>query len=613
MYQYKKVTEDMYWIGGNDRRIALFESAYPVSDGVSYNSYFVDDEKTVVLDTVDWAVSGVYTENIDKLLNGRKLDFLIVNHMEPDHSAMISEIMKKYPEAELVCNNKTEAMVKQFLADTESIKFRLVKEGDKLNTGRHTFTFVMAPMVHWPEVMVTYDITDKILYSADAFGTFGALSGNIFADEVDFENKYEDEARRYYTNIVGKYGTQVQALLKKASAIEISMLCPLHGPVHRKNINWFVDKYQKWSTYTPESNEVMIAYSSIYGHTENAVYILANALSDKGLKVKMYDTSVTHPSIIVAESFRCSHLVFASPTYNAGIFSSMETLLLDLKAHFLKNRTVALIENGSWAPVSGSLMKNIISSMKDMTIIENTVTIKSSVKEADREELLTLAEKIAETMPKAKEYDESKVIEPNAMFKISYGLYVLSAKDGKKENGCIINTVMQITNTPKKISISVNKSNLTHDMIQRTGIFNVSVLSESADFSVFKHFGFVSGRDIDKFEDYKSKAYSENGLIYLVGCTNAYISAKVISSKDCGTHTEFLAEVTEAKVLSSVPSMTYQYYFDNVKPKPQPVKEQKKGFICKICGYIYEGDTLPADFICPLCKHGAEDFEPITL
>ena len=612
MYNVKKLSEDMYWIGGNDRRLSLFESVFPIPRGVSYNSYLILDNKTVLLDSVDRSVSGVFFENIEHLLGERMLDYIIVNHMEPDHCASLGELVFRYPEVKIVCNSKTEAMIKQFFSFDISDKVIIVSEGQTISTGRHTFAFVMAPMVHWPEVMVTYDTEDKILYSADAFGTFGALGGNFFADEVDFESDWLPDARRYYTNIVGKYGTQVQALLKKALTLDISMVCPLHGPIWRKNIRWFIDKYIKWSTYTPEENGVMIAYASVYGDTENAAEILAEKLSEKiSGKIALYDVSVTHPSVIVAEAFRYSHLVFASTTYNAGIFCNMETALLDIKAHNLQNRTVALIENGSWAATSGSLMKDILSSMKNMTILDEMVSIKSSVKERQIEELELLAEQIAQSMPKHEIILHEKKIEPSAMFSLSYGLYVVTANDGKKCNGCIINTAMQVTDSPKKISIVINKANYTHDIIISTGIFNLSVLTIDTPFKVFEHFGFQSGRDADKFDGYEHVEKSENGVLYLTEYSNAFISAKVIETRDCGTHTIFIAEVTEAAVLSNAASVTYQYYFDNIKPKPIPVEDTKKGFICKVCGYFYEGETLPDDFICPLCKHGAEDFEPV--
>ena len=399
MYNVMQINDDVTYVGASDRKLALFEAVYPLVNGVSYNSYLVNDEKTVLLDTVDRSVSGVFFENIAHVFDGRKLDYVIVNHMEPDHAATLGELVLRYPEVKIVSNAKVVAMIKQFFDFDVDARVEVVAEGDTFSTGKHTFTFAMAPMVHWPEVMVTFDTTDGILYSADAFGTFGALAGNVFADEVDFENKWLDEARRYYTNIVGKYGPQVQMALKKALALDIKMICPLHGPIWRENIAWFVDKYNKWSTYTPEDNTVLIAYASIYGGTENAANILASELAKKGIKnIAMTDVSVTHPSYIISEAFRCSHIVFAAPTYNAGIFTPMETLLLDLAAHNLQNRTVAFIENGSWAPISAKLMGDIVAKMKNMTVLASKATLKSTVKDAQREELKTLASEIAETL-----------------------------------------------------------------------------------------------------------------------------------------------------------------------------------------------------------------------
>lgn len=399
MYNVMQINDDVTYVGASDRKLALFEAVYPLVNGVSYNSYLVNDEKTVLLDTVDRSVSGVFFENIAHVLDGRKLDYVIVNHMEPDHAATLGELVLRYPEVKIVSNAKVVAMIKQFFDFDVDARVQVVAEGDTFSTGKHTFTFAMAPMVHWPEVMVTFDTTDGILYSADAFGTFGALAGSVFADEVDFENKWLDEARRYYTNIVGKYGPQVQMALKKALALDIKMICPLHGPIWRENIAWFVDKYNKWSTYTPEDNTVLIAYASIYGGTENAANILASELAKKGIKnIAMTDVSVTHPSYIISEAFRCSHIVFAAPTYNAGIFTPMETLLLDLAAHNLQNRTVAFIENGSWAPISAKLMGDIVAKMKNMTVLASKATLKSTVKDAQREELKTLASEIAETL-----------------------------------------------------------------------------------------------------------------------------------------------------------------------------------------------------------------------
>ena len=399
MHCVKKVTDDLYWIGGSDRRLALFENVYPIPRGVSYNSYVLLDEKTVLLDTVDASISGLFFENLEYVLNGRTLDYLIVNHMEPDHCAVIGDVVRRYPDVKLVCNAKTVPMLKQFFNFPVEDRTVIVKEMDTLCTGKHTFAFVMAPMVHWPEAMVSYDTVDKILFSADGFGTFGAINGNLFADEVNFERDWLDDARRYFINIVGKYGVQVQNLLKKAATLEIKMICPLHGPVWRENLGWFIEKYDTWSSYKPEDQAVMIAYASIYGNTENAAEILASKLADKGVKnIAMYDVSVTDPSVIVSESFRCSHLVFAAPSYNGGIFTKMETVLSELKANSLQNRTVAIMENGTWAPVAGRQMREIFAGMKNIELLEEGVTIRSAVKEAQEASLEALAEKIASSL-----------------------------------------------------------------------------------------------------------------------------------------------------------------------------------------------------------------------
>lgn len=396
MYCTQSVMSDILFIGASDRRLALFENVFPIPRGVSYNAYLVLDEKTVLLDTVDKTVGDRFLENLEHGLEGRPLDYVVVDHMEPDHCATLGEVLRRYPEAQVVGNGKTAAMIGQFFDIDLTGRVVTVKEGDTLTTGRHTFTFAMAPMVHWPEVMVTYDTTDKILFSADAFGTFGALNGNIFADQVNFERNWLDDARRYYTNIVGKYGAQVQALLKKAAGLDIAMVCPLHGPIWRENIAWFVDKYQKWSTYTPEERGAAIFCGSVYGNTENAAEILANRLAEKGVQnIALYDVAHTDVSQLVSEAFRCSHLVFAAATYNGAVFTPMENLLLDLKAHNLQNRTAALIDNGSWAAVAGRQMRELLSSMKNMTVLEGAVTVKSSVKEAQREALEALADTLA--------------------------------------------------------------------------------------------------------------------------------------------------------------------------------------------------------------------------
>ena len=623
MHFTKTITDDLIWVGANDRRLAMFEGVYSVPYGVSYNSYLLLDEKTVLFDTVDKAVSHRFFENVAFALDGRLLDYLVVQHMEPDHSAVLDELLLRYPDVKVVCNTKIQTMIKQFF-DLD-IDAHIVAEGDTLNTGKHNLNFVMAPMVHWPEVMVTYDSTDKILFSADGFGTFGALNGAIFADEVDFNADYMNEARRYYTNIVGKYGAQVQALLKKASTLEIEMICPLHGFVWRKNLTDIISKYVLWSTYQPEEEGVMIAYASVYGNTENAAEILSGMLRNKGIKTVMFDVSVTPASEVISAAFKWSHLVFASTTYNAGIFVTMEALIDDLVAHNIQNRTVAVIENGSWAATSGGLIRGKLEKCKNINILEQGVSIKSGLKPTQITELEAVTDAIAADFPHletgnspaiintdANQTGKVASIDPGAMFKLSYGLFVLTAKDGDKDNGCIINTAIQITAKPLRLSIAVIKANFTHDMIIKTGEFNISILSTSAPFKVFEQFGFHSGRDTDKFADCTHDDRLANGIRYIPKFTNSVISAKVVDSYDYGTHTLFIADITESIVLSNEPSVTYQYYFDNIKPKPQPKAELKKGFVCKICGYIYEGDVLPEDFICPICKHGAIDFEPIV-
>ena len=615
MQSIQTVSENTIYVGASDRRLAKFENLFPIPRGVSYNAYVILDEKNALLDTADASVGAQFLENVAAALDGRKLDYLIVDHMEPDHAAMIEAVLVRWPDLRLVVNAKTLPMLKMYFpTDSAAIDDALVvKEGDTLDLGKHKLTFVMAPMVHWPEVMMTFDTTTGTLFSADAFGTFGALAGALFADEVDFAGKWLDDARRYYTNIVGKYGTQVQALLKKAAGLEIEMICPLHGPVWRKDIAWFLDKYIHWATYTPEDDAVVIAYASVYGGTENAANVLAAKLSDLGVRnVQMYDVSVTHPSYILSECFRASHLVFISTTYNAGMFVTMENLVHDIVHHNLQNRTIALMENGSWAPTAAGLMRAEFQKLKNCTILDETVTIKSTLKESQLADVETMAQAIFDSMPKPvpAEHKADAPVEKNAFFSFSYGLFVLTARDGEKDNGCIINTAAQLTDTPKRISIAVNKANFTHDMIRKTGVFNLSMLSTDAPFGLFQHYGFQSGRDVDKFADVKGMARATNGVYYLPYSTNAFVSGKVTQEIDLGTHTLFIADVTEARVLSNAPSMTYSFYFANVKPKPSALKKQT-GWVCKICGYVYEGETLPADFICPLCKHGAEDFEKL--
>ena len=396
MHCTRKVMDDLIWVGADDRRLACFEGVYGVPDGVSYNSYLLLDKKTVLFDTVDKAVYETFFENIAYALGGRELNYLVISHMEPDHAATVESLMLRHPETRIICNDKIKTMLSQFFRGLDlSSRIDTVKEGSSFSSGRHEFTFVMAPMVHWPEVMMTYDKTEKILFSADAFGTFGALNGRIFADESDFMEDYLNEARRYYTNIVGKYGPQVQSALKKAAGLDIAMVCPLHGPVWREGFGSFLEKYLLWSSYAPEEKSVMLAYASVYGHTENAANILAVKLWERGVRVRMYDTSVTPASYILSDTFRCSHLVFAATTYNAGVFVTMENLLHDIANHNLQGRKIALIENGSWAPTSGKQMKDILSGLKNTQFIGDTVTVKSSLADDQLSQMEALADAIA--------------------------------------------------------------------------------------------------------------------------------------------------------------------------------------------------------------------------
>ena len=399
MYNVRKVTEDIVWVGASDRRLALFENIFPIPRGVSYNSYVLLDEKTVLLDTVDASVAGQFFENLEHVLDGRKLDYLIVNHMEPDHCAMIGDLVRRYPEVQVVGNTKTFGMIKQFFGTDFAERAVTVKEGDTLATGAHTLHFVMAPMVHWPEVMVTYDEKDKVLFAADGFGTFGALNGNIFADEVDFDRDWLDDARRYYTNIVGKYGASVQALLKKASGLEIAVICPLHGPIWRENLGYILEKYQKWSTYEAEDQAVVILYATMYGNTASAADALAGRLAAKGVKkIAVYDVSNTHVSELISEIFRASHVVFAAPTYNGGIYPVMENLLADMKALAVQNKIVALMENGTWAPTTAKQMREKLAELKNVTILDTQITIKSAMAPVQEGQLEALADALAASM-----------------------------------------------------------------------------------------------------------------------------------------------------------------------------------------------------------------------
>ena len=621
MHFTRKVTEDLTWVGADDRRLACFEGVYGVPEGVSYNSYLLQDEKTVLFDTVDKAVYQTFFENVKYALNGKGLDYLVIHHMEPDHAYTIEALLTRYPDVKIICNAKVQTMLNQFFDLDLEGKLQIVKEGDTFSSGKHTFTFVMAPMVHWPEVMMTYDMTDKLLFTADAFGTFGALNGRLFADEGDFFGEELDEARRYYTNIVGKYGAQVQAVLKKAAKLELAIVCPLHGPVWRSHFGDFLEKYLLWSSYTPEEKSVCLAYASVYGHTENAANILAGKLVERGVRVRMFDTSVTPASYIVSNAFRCSHLVLASTTYNAGIFVTMENLIHDLVNHNLCNRKIALMENGSWAPASGKLMREALSSLKGTEFINDTVTLKSALKENQLDALDALADSIAadirpqpslpaEVAPAAVQEAVSLPVDDGAFKKMTYGVEVLTTRVDGKDYGCIINTACQVASgNPKKLTISVIKKNHTCDMVAKAGKFNISILTEDAPYSLFEHFGFQSGRTVDKFAD-RDDPRTLNDIRYIAQYTNAVLSCEVIDVRDLETQVLYIANVVESKVLSSGKPCTYAYYHAHIKPKKNPAPAQKECYVCKVCGYVYEGSDMPDDFTCPLCNHGKDAFEP---
>ncbi|MBR1847438.1 MAG: flavin reductase [Bacilli bacterium] len=621
MHNEVLISDGLYYIGGSDRRLALFENVYPLENGASYNSYLYLDEKTLVLDTVDRAVSEVFYGNLDYLLGERKLDYLIVNHMEPDHAANIGELLLRHPETTIVINAMAKKFLLNYFPDIKA-NFLIVAEGDKLSIGKHEFTFVMAPMVHWPEVMMTYELTEQVLYSADAFGTFGALNGDIYASKRNFDL---NEARRYYTNIVGKYGPQVLAVLKKALDIPIKMICPLHGPIHKGNLNPLLGTYGNWASYTPEDKDgIMIAYSSVYGDTALAAEILAKKIVERGLRdVVVYDVSKTDSSHLVSEAFRVGTILLCATTYNAGVFIKMEDFLHDLANHKIMNRTIGFVENGSWAPAAKANMKRILSDLEGIDYIESSLTIASALKESQLAGLDAIVEEVVSRLrPDEKKVEkEGGLLDMTAMFKLSYGLFALITKDGEQDNASINNSFFQVSDKPNLVMLSVNVANMSADTIRKTGVFNISVLNENADFGIFKSFGFVSGRDKNKFADYEGEvARAENGLLYLKGVANAMFSCKVIETKEAGNHVLFVAEVTEARVLNDVPSMTYAYYFANVKPKPLPeIKRgdpnapKKYGWRCKICGYTYVGDELPEDYVCPLCKHPATDFEKVEL
>ncbi len=594
-----QISKDILYVGVNDHKTDLFEGQYPVKNGMAYNSYLIDDEKIAVMDSVDARFFQVWLKNLKEVLRGRSPDYLVIQHMEPDHSGSIVSFLTAFPKAVVVSTVKAFKMMEQFFGTDFQDRRLIVKEGDKLPLGRHTLSFVGAPMVHWPEVVVTFDETDGVLFSADAFGKFGAN---------DVEEEWSEEARRYYFGIVGKYGAQVQALLKKTAELKITTICPLHGPVLTEHLEYYLNLYNLWSSYVAESDGIFIAYTSVYGHTEAAVEILKEQLLKKGCpRVVALDLARCDISEAVENAFRFEKIVLATTTYNSEIFPPMRNFLQHLIERNFQSRTVAFIENGSWAPMATKVMKSMLENCKNLTFSEHNVRILSALSVESSAEIEALSDEFCANYLARSENAEKN--DPSALFKIGYGLYVVTCRDGEKDNGLIVNSVTQLTNTPNRIGVAINKGNLSHDIIKKTGILNVNCLSVEAPFRVFEHFGFQSGRDVDKIKDLEQKLRSENGLIFLSRYINAFMSLKVERYIDFETHGMFVCTVEESRVISQADTMSYSYYQENVKPKPET--GGKKGYVCKVCGYVYEGESLPEDFVCPLCKHGAADFEKL--
>ncbi len=594
------ITKDIQYIGVNDHKVDLFEGQYVVPNGMAYNSYAIIDEKIAIMDTVDKNFAHEWLDNIQNTLGGRKPDYLIVQHMEPDHSANIAKFLGLYPEATVVSSAKAFVMMQNFFGDDFADRRIVVKEGDTLSLGKHVLTFVAAPMVHWPEVIVTYDSYDKVLFSADGFGKFGAL---------DAEEDWACEARRYYIGIVGKYGPQVQALLKKAAGLDISIICPLHGPVLTENLGYYINLYDIWSSYQVESDGIVIAYTSVYGHTKAAVELLARKLTEKGCpKVVVNDLARCDMAEAVEDAFRYGKLVLATTTYNADVFPFMKTFIHHLTERNYQNRTIGLIENGSWAPLAAKVMRNMLSESKNITFTDTTVRVMSALNDESKAQIEAMADELCQEYLARQDATADKN-NLKALFNIGYGLYVVTSNDGSKDNGLIVNTVSQVSDNPNRVAVTINKQNYSHHVIKQTGMMNVNCLDTTAPFSLFQNFGFQSGRTADKFTGI-AELRTDNGLRFLPSHINAVMSLKVENYVDLESHGMFICSVTEARVISDTDTMTYSYYHSNVKPKPET--EGKKGFVCKICGWVYEGETLPEDIVCPLCKHGAADFEPIA-
>lgn len=592
------ISKDILYIGVNDHELDMFEGQYDVPNGMAYNSYVILDEKVAVLDTVESKFTEQWLGNLDVALGGRKPDYLVVHHMEPDHSSNIENFMKKYPEAVVVGNSKTFKMIEQFFGEGACPKRFEVENGDILELGSHSLVFTFAPMVHWPEVMTSYETSEKVLFSADAFGKFGAL---------DVEEDWACEARRYYFGIVGKYGAQVQSLLKKLAVLDVKTICPLHGPVLNENLEYYIDLYNTWSSYGVETEGVLICYTSVYGHTKKAVELLAQKLEEKGCpKVVVNDLARSDMAECVEDAFRYGKIVLATTTYNAEIFPFMAEFINHLRERNFQNKFIGLIENGSWAPMAARVMKDRLGECKNITWANTTVRLLSAMNDENREEIDKLANELCRDYME-RDSESANKQNSSALHHIEYGLYAVTTHDGKKDNGMIVNTVTQVASNPTMIAVNINKANYTHEVVEKTGVLNVNCLSVDAPFSIFERLGFKSGRDTDKFAGMEV-ARTDNGLVILPRYINSCLSLKVEKYVDMGSHGMFICSVTESREMSNKPTMTYDYYHNNVKPKPET--EGKKGYVCKICGYVHEGE-LPEDFQCPLCKHPASDFEPV--
>ena len=590
------VTSDIKYVGVTDRVSDLFEGQYKIPNGITYNSYVILDTAIAVMDTVDAAFTHEWLDNLAAALDGRRPTYLVVTHMEPDHSANVMKLLEVYPEVKVVSSAKAFSMMKSFFGTDLADNRIVVKDGDELPLGEHTLTFFAAPMVHWPEVTVVHDNVSGALFSADAFGRFGA----------DMNTPWTDDARRYYIGIVGKYGAQVMKLFSKLEGLDIRMICPLHGPVLRDDLSEYISLYKIWASYEPESIGTVIAYTSVYGNTAKAAKSLFAQLKQKGVpRVEIFDLARCDFHEAVAAAFKYSDIILATTTYNGDMFPAMRSYLDALSERGFKNRRVGIIENGSWAPVAAKLIKEELAALTGIEIAKNTVTVSSALDKNSKEALTRLADEISARYELTA---DRALCDASALFNIGYGLYVVTSHDGVKDNGIILNTVTQITNTPNRIAVCINKESYSYHTVRHSGRMNVNCLTVEAPFHIFETFGFQSGRAVNKFDGITPKR-SKNGLAVLPEYINSYISLSVESYVDLDTHGMFICTIDEAEVISDKETMTYTYYQSNVKPKPKT--EGIKGYVCKVCGYVYEGDDMPDDYICPLCKHGKDDFEPI--